>query len=87
MPKRGPAESQIWFGIIRKNEKNRFELEFHIKIGFPLGPLLAPLFNFVKYVSSAFSGKMNVVACLDRFLDCVCKKQIKLKNIQSSLVR
>ena len=50
-------------------KKIDFELEFQTKIGFPLAPLLAPVYKFEEYGLSAFSEKkINVVACFDGFL-------------------
>ena len=43
---------------------------------------MAPLFKFVKYGISAFSGKkINVVACLDQFF-AICKMRLKTMDFQ-----
>ena len=62
------GQEKVYFSLklLVKMKKIEFELEFQTKIGSPL----APLFQIRKVwtLSYLWKKKINVVACLDRFL-------------------
>ena len=67
--KGGQGKANFSLKLLVKMKKIEFELEFQTKIGFPLAPLLAPLFQIRKVWTLSFLWeKIDVVACLDRFL-------------------
>ena len=69
MEKGGQGKANFSLKLLVKMKKIEFELEFQTKVGSPLAPLAALLFQIRKvWTLSFFWKKINVVACLDRFL-------------------
>ena len=66
---RGHGRANFSSKLLVKMKKIDFELGFQTKIGSPLAPLLAPLFQIQKLWTLRFLWKkIDAVACLDRFL-------------------
>ena len=67
--KRGQEKVNFSLKLLVKMKKSNLSWNFKLKLALPWPPFWPPFSKFVKYGLSAISGKkINVVACLDRFL-------------------
>ena len=60
--KGGQGKANFSLKLLVKMKKIEFELEFQTKIGFPLAPLLAPLFQIRKVWTLSFLWKKKLVS-------------------------